>query len=411
VPLPPDFEGVSKVTASDGQECPFEVREGMVRVQAAVPSVGFCGLRLHSGAAPSEWKRCQAATLENEWIRLELDQAQGLAKVEWKPTGTALLENAGDWLIAQWDTGNFQIENPSGAEVAASSGSLRLEQWQASPLGQTARLSGEFPPLAWAGKDSHLRWQAEFFVPTGQPQVLVVLHLDWKGEATRLRFTLPSTLDTATGIYEVPFGVVSRKPYSPRTNAKGEWPAHRFVAMESGGHGLALANSGMGGVEVSGGTLYSTLLRAPKSEYAGMVADSTSSQHGKHEYRFGLVPYEGSWAEAEVASFAQELNNPILIGELCDATASPASLFQLEPANVILSSIKAAEDGSGDVIVRVYEAASRATQASWTMPGVNRVWDCDLQENKSAELANSKGTTRFEMQPFEIKTFRAVCNA
>ena len=412
LPLPPDFDGVSRVRDAGGALIPFEVQDGMVRAFVEVPAVGFQLYSLEPGPAQAgEWKEAETGTLENAWIRFEVDRVTGIARLEWKPTGAVLLENAGGWLAAQCDNGNFQIENPNGAEVTAASGSLRLElPLSPSPFRQTARLSGEFPPLSWAGAGNFLRWEAEFSLYADRPEVRLDLRLDWKGEASRLRLTLPTTLDTSAGIYEVPFGVVRRKPYSPRTNAKGEWPAHRFVALESDGHGIALVNTGVGGVEANGGTLFTTLLRAPKGEYAGMIPDATSSQHGRHEYRFSLVPYAGSWAEAGVAQFAQELNNPLLAEVRSDIAAEPsqASLLRLEPSQVVLSCIKAASDGSEQLIVRVYETAGRKADAILTLPTVQRLWACDLQENVAEEIPGAGGEWRFVINPFEIKTFRAL---
>jgi alpha-mannosidase len=413
IPMPSGWAGITHATDSQGRSLPFVAEADTIRVQTTVPATGYSTIHLEAGeSAETAWEPAEAATIENEWMRVDFDRIYGIAKLVWKPTGAVLMQNAGSWLVAQCDNGNFQIENPSGPEVAAATGTLRLEKKQ-SPLGQTVRLSGEFPSLNWAGPGSHLHWVAEFFLSPHRPQMDLSLRLDWKGEATRIRLTLPTQIDSSTGIYEVPFGVVSRKPYSPRTNAKGEWPAHRFVAVEDGRHGIALINAGVGGVEVSGGTLYTTLLRAPKGEYAGMVADETSSQHGTHDYTFAVAPYAGSWAGFDVVQMAQEVNDPLHAMVRLGSTPSqePVTLLKLEPANVVLSGVKAASDGSGDVIVRVYETAGQVTEAtlvasgSWSVE--KAVWGCDLRETPQSELAaNATETVRFPLQPFQIQTLR-----
>ncbi|MBC7805506.1 MAG: alpha-mannosidase [Akkermansiaceae bacterium] len=420
IQVPSGWAGIARVTDRDGTSLSFAVKEGIVaaddvvRVRCDVPATGYATIQLEAGAAEEAvWNPVgTAAAIENAWIRVEFDTEFGVKRLVWKPTGAVLLENAGSWLVAQRDDGNFQIENPSGAEVGAASGTIRLEE-ASSPLGQTVRLSGEFPPLDWAGAQNHLRWTAEFFLPEGSPAAHLALHLDWKGEATRIRLTLPTAIDSATGIYEVPFGVACRKPYSPRVNAKGEWPAHRFVTLADARYGVALINTGVGGVEVSGGTIYTTLLRAPRAEYAGMVADMTSSQHGTHDYSFAILPYAGIWVEAGVLRVAQEVNNP-LIAARQDGTVigqSSASFLSLEPANVVLSGIKSAADGSGDVIVRVYETAGRATEAVLTVSDTwadrGRVWTCDLRENRGEGITSTAADAlRFTLQPFQIQTLR-----
>lgn len=412
--LPDGWQGIECIKDSSGEMLAFEVQGQTIRVGVQVPATSWSFLSLEKASAASandadeSLESVGATSLENEWIRLDLDTKHGIARLEWKSTGTVLMENAGDWLVAQADNGNFQIENPVGAEVAASSGTLHFESIRASALGQRVRMAGEFPRLSWAGEGSFLRWQAEFFVSASRPEVQLKLHLDWKGEASRVRLTLPTTLDTATGHYEIPFGVVARKPYTPRLNAKGEWPAHRFVALESAGHGIALANTGVGGVEVGGGRLYTTLLRAPKTVYAGMEIDDTSSQHGHHDYQFSLVPYEGSWSDSKLVSFAQELNHPILT--LADVRVSealaPQSLLALEPETVVLSGVKGAQDGSGDWIIRVYETAGQPTESRLQLPTCESVVLCDLREQDEEKLMLKDGNLHFHLRPFEIKTFR-----
>ena len=219
---------------------------------------------------PAVKEMVNEAVVENEFIALEVDNAVGIRRLIWKPTGAVLVENAGDFLVAQRDDGTFQIESPNGAEVAAvASGNLRLVVDAPSPVGQTLRLSGAFLDLSWAGPGNTLTWKAELRVVTGKPRVDLTLRLNWKGEGTRLRLKLPTTLNTGEGIFEIPFGTVKRKPYGVRGNARGEWPAQRFVAIEDGFHGIALANTGVGGVEVGGGTLWTTLLRAPEGRGRG----------------------------------------------------------------------------------------------------------------------------------------------
>jgi alpha-mannosidase len=408
VPLPAGWEGVSRVVgAGDGSELPFSVEGGVVRVRADAPAVGWRGLSLEPGPGTdaAAWEPAETAALENEWLRLDLDREAGLARLVWKPTGATLLEGAGALLVAQRDDGNFQIENPSGAEVAAlAGGPVRLEMCSPSPLGPSARLSGEFPPLPWIGPDSLLRWQAELSILPDRPEVRLKLRVEWKGEATRVRLALPTLIEAASATYEVPFGTVRRRPYTPRRNAKGEWPAHRFVALEDGRHGVALANTGVAGVEVVGGGLYTTLLRAPKGEYAGMVADDTSSMHGVHEFTFALLPYAGNWTDAGVARHAQEFNSPLVAAPVA-TLRNGASRLRLEPADhVVLSSVRAAADGSGCLSVRVYETAGRPADVTLRVAGARAAWSTDLREAIQTEVPVADGVLGFSLRPFEIGT-------
>lgn len=369
---------------------------------------------------PSGIKEVALAAIENEWVRLEFDKEHGLKKMIWKETGETLMENAGDLLVTQQDDGNFQIELPVASEVPAGAGKIRILQCYSSALGEHVVLCGEFPPMAWAGEGSYLRWQMAFHLYHGVPRIDLRLKLDWKGESTRIRLKLSSELDTAAGIFEVPFGTVRRKPYGVTGTARGEWPAQRFVTMEDGNHGIALINTGTVGVEVNGGTLLNTLIRAPKSEYAGMISDDSSSQHGLHSFNFAIVPYQGRWVDAPVVEMAQAVNNPVMTIQSERLPMKSAeiqnkrgkwtgqagySFLELSPCNVVLSSIKPVEGDPETCAIRVYETAGAETTASLRISGLQKVWNSDLQEQKGTEVTCDGECLVFDLKPFEIRTY------
>ncbi len=358
-----------------------------------------------------------SAVLENAFIRLEADDALGLRRLVWKPTGATVLADAGALLVAQHDSGNFQIEQPESAEIAAASGPLRLARRDLGEDGHQLVLAGEFPPLAWAGAGAHLSWELTFTLRPDRPALDLAVRLDWRGEATRVRLRLPTGLDTGSAIHEVPFGTVRRQAYTPRANARGEWPVQRWAALEDGVHGLALANTGVAGVETLGGTLFTTLLRAPVAEYVGMVPDRTSSQHGEHAFEFALLPYAGSWREAGLIRLAQALNHPPRVWPLAVrpvaaqvASFAPAGLTLEGDPSVVFSCAKPADDGGAAIIVRVYEGAGVPARARLRLNGLCEVFPEDLREGRlpSSPLLVQDEAVDFSLRPFEILTLRLV---
>jgi alpha-mannosidase len=332
----------------------------------------------------------------------------------WKPTGAVLLDNVKDFLVAQQDNGSFQIESPEGAEVPAGAGAMRIVSCRPSPIGSHLVIAGEFPPLSWAGQNSSLHWRIEFTLLYVSVCLNLDLTLEWVGEGTRIRFKLPTPLDTAQGIYEIPFGVVRRSPSGLRGTTRGEWPAHRFVAIESAGQGLALINAGTPGVEVNGGNIWTSLLRAPSSEYAGMVPDDTSSQHGRHHFSFRIAPYTGRWENSAVVRLAQEFNQPawssILVGEL-SPQVDGQSWLRLEPPALVLSSVKMPEDTSpssdpAELVIRFYETTGQACTATLWVNQAHEAWLSDLRENRLSPISCSDGRIQIPVKPFEIVTLR-----
>jgi alpha-mannosidase len=336
---------------------------------------------------------------------VKFDRKVGLRRLVWLPTKTVLLRDAGDLLVIQADRGSFQIEDPCGAEVPATSGDLKLSR---STRENRVILSGAFPSLDWLGPDASLRWAITFTLDAGRPALDLAVRLEWKGEAARVRLKLATELNTGSALFEVPFGVVERRAYTPRANAKGEWPAQRWVALEAGHHGLALANTGAAGVEALGGTLFTTLLRAPQSEYVGLVADDSSSQHGNHTHRFALIPYAGSWSQSGVIRLAQELNHPPRLLAAGPETAVPGNDdFRIDgDSTVVFSCLKPADDGSGQAILRCYETAGRPASVRVKLRGLTHAWSSDLREQQQAPIPVENGEIRLKFRPFEIVTVR-----
>jgi alpha-mannosidase len=180
------------------------------------------------------------------------------------------------------------------------------------------------------------------------------------------------------------------------------------VAVEENGEGVALVNAGNVGAEVAGGTIWTTLLRAPVSEYAGMVADETSSQHGHHTFQFSILPYRGSWSAGECIQLGQELNSPVHCRAMpVGGLAVADSLLTLAPSTVVLSSVKAPEDEAPDeMVVRFYEATGKATKADLSVKDAQDAWHSDLTERKLDSVPCFEGRLSLDLAPFEIKTVR-----
>jgi alpha-mannosidase len=83
------------------------------------------------------------------------------------------------------------------------------------------------------------------------------------------------------------------------------------------------------------------------------------------------------------------------------------SLVQVEPSNVVVETVKRAEDSNG-LVVRLYECANRRGPFSlkfpWPITSASEV--NLLEEEKAAVQVSGNGQTiKGFLKPFEIKTF------
>ncbi|GAA3034961.1 hypothetical protein GCM10020000_10510 [Streptomyces olivoverticillatus] len=87
--------------------------------------------------------------------------------------------------------------------------------------------------------------------------------------------------------------------------------------------------------------------------------------------------------------------------------AEVAPLVALDGDAVVVSAVKLADDGSGDVVVRMYEALGGRARTRLTAGfALRRAAVCDLLERPVGEAAVEDGGVPLDMRPFEIVTLR-----
>ena len=87
------------------------------------------------------------------------------------------------------------------------------------------------------------------------------------------------------------------------------------------------------------------------------------------------------------------------------------SLAEVDCGHVMIDTVKPAEDGSGDLIFRLYECKKAMDGAVLKVHlPMERAWICDMLENELEELEVSQeegcGSVKLEFRAFEIKTVR-----
>jgi alpha-mannosidase len=87
--------------------------------------------------------------------------------------------------------------------------------------------------------------------------------------------------------------------------------------------------------------------------------------------------------------------------------AGTRSLFSVDAPSVVIDTVKPAEGGSEDVIVRLYEAMQKSVtcQLATSLP-VQGVEETDMLERSGAPLACDGGQVTLSFRPFEVKTLR-----
>jgi alpha-mannosidase len=189
------------------------------------------------------------------------------------------------------------------------------------------------------------------------------------------------------------------------------------VSNQAGDYGVMLLNDSKYGFSYQDNTLRMSLIRGPRRGYPTMP-DTWSDQSdepivGIHHIKYALVPHRGTWQDAEATRRGAEFNEPLLLKtEASHSGQLPASynMLSVAPSNVIIESVKKAED-SNEYIVRLYEAADKPATAVLNFSRTPRTaratdmmeWDKFVP---SSAFAIEGTQVSVPVKPFEVKTIR-----
>lgn len=246
-------------------------------------------------------------------------------------------------------------------------------------------------------------------VRAGSNAVDYETHIDWHERQRMLKFAIPVDVHTNSAASEIQFGHIVRPTHTNTSwdSARFETPAHRWVHVSDATFGVGVANDSTYGHDITrheraGGSTFSlvrqTLLKAP-------VFPDPEADQGEHTLRSAIVV--GGIDEA--IRHGYRLNLPL-------REVQSGGIERLTPLvtsdndAAVIETVKLAEDRSGDVIVRLYEArGSRATAALRFAFPHGEVTETDLLEEKvdaNAIVASDENEVRVALRPFQLVTLR-----
>lgn len=244
----------------------------------------------------------------------------------------------------------------------------------------------------------------------GASAVDLHFEIDWHERQKLLKLAFPVAVHADRFAAETQFGHVYRPTHANTSwdASKFEVCAHRWVHVAEPGFGVGVANDSTYGHDVhrvrtpageEATVVRLSLLRAP------MFPDPDADQ-GRHELSCSLV------VGADVGDMVAEgyrLNLPL---RRTTGAQAVAPLLALDDPGVVVEAVKLAEDRSGDVVVRLYEATGAARRATLTadFPWTEAL-TTDLLERPDATGGTAAGTDRrvgLTLRPFELRTLRFV---
>ncbi len=249
----------------------------------------------------------------------------------------------------------------------------------------------------------------KFTLRAGSASIEIRSEVDWHERQKMLKLAFPVDVLAERAASEIQFGHVYR-PTHENTSwdaARFETSAHRWVHVGEPGFGVAVANDGSYGHDISrqqrpgGGSttlVRQSLLRAP------LFPDPEADQ-GAQSFTASFTVGAGI---ADAVREGYRLNLP-----LRQATAPVvAPLVIVDSPAVVVEAVKLAEDGSGDLVVRLYESLGTRVRASVSFDfDVSEICETDLLERRlepapSLRAAPVAWTAELELRPFQLVTLR-----
>jgi alpha-mannosidase len=146
-----------------------------------------------------------------------------------------------------------------------------------------------------------------------------------------------------------------------------------------------------------------SLLRSP-------TAPDPECDQGRHRFTYALLPHAGDPFAGGVLREASALNSPLTSVPVTPGPGAlpPAMSFvSVDDPGFVVVAVKRADDGSGDVVVRGYEAhgGRRRVRLHVALPFTS-ARRTDLLERPSHDLPVEDGDVRLTVRPFELVTLR-----
>jgi alpha-mannosidase len=403
--------GTSYVDVRTGSELAQQAIEGGTLVEIEADAFGAVEIG-ERRTDPLTHQGVRASTantgfvLENEILRVELSEGGEITRLLDK-------EHAREVVRPGRPANVFQAFEDRPVEFDAWNIDLFISdrQWPAGP--------GEGASII---EDGPVRATIEFRRRLGASTIAQRVHLcrndrridfatsvDWQERHTMLKVAFPVDVLAQVATYEIQWGNVTR---STHTNSSWDWAqhetcAHKWVDLSEGDYGVSLLNDCKYGHDIKADVLRLTLLRSTTSPDA-------DADRGRHEFTYSLFAHAGDWRNGTVAA-AYHLNDKVIVRPVTERTTradapAVAPLVAVDQPNVVIETVKRAEDGNG-VIVRLYEHhRSRRRVALTAAFPIVHAERCDLLEQPLADESCSleDNVVSFEITPYRIVTLRLI---
>ena len=337
--------------------------------------------------------------MENALLRVTIDRQGAITAITDKRSGLPLMnpgQKMNDWRL-------YENVEPvyDGWEMSRDWRTRRLD----ADLHAECRIFADTPQqaaLAVTYQFGESRAEMIIRLVAGDDKIRVDAEVDWHERRRLLKVHFASNVLCDDALHEIQFGHVKRPCHASHAYAADRYEScsNRWTALCEENRGFAVLAEDIRGVSTDRGEIALSLLRAP------LVPDDTADR-GEHQFSYAIMPLAAAFKDSGVVKAGYAFNQP-------QYHAGPWEWFRVDAGfacdsdAIILETIKPADDGSDDIILRLYESLRTHATGTLRLPFDARVYESAMDEGETGALIGTGRAVPLTMKPFEIRTLRIV---
>jgi alpha-mannosidase len=369
------------------------------QVEVTVPACGWTtvsseGLKARATKKRNRGVKVSEISLENELLHAAINQWGELISLVDKQSGIDMMAGAGNRFClykdipARFDA--WDIDSMTENLLMKTDEPVQVE------VGPSTDLLAKIKVTRKIHNSSLTQWIS---LKSGSRRITFETTIDWQEKHKLLKVAFPVNIQANEAIHEIQFGHIRRPNHRSRPFDADRFEVcnHKWTALAEEQRGVAILNDCKYGVNVSGKSINLTLLKSA-------LAPDPIADQGIQKFTYAIYYWNSSFGESGIVREGYELNCPVLV---FPGSAGEASIFKIDADNIILETVKLAEDGSDDIILRLYECKRNLTNCTLTTSlHISKAVQTDMLERFQNELPEENGKIQLTFRPFEIKTLR-----
>jgi len=393
--LLPLSENASSLIDMEGNSMPIQKIDNQAYAMVEIPSCGFSSFGLSNKEYAIDHKlKATKECLENKFLKIIFNSSGEIVSIFDKETQQEFADglcnqfnmyrdipSSFDAWDIDWDYQSMPVELSKDAEI--------------NVIGQGPLFAG----IRIKRKLNQSYLFQDIILTDNNRRVDFRTTVEWNETHKLLKVNFPVKIHSMEGLHEVQFGHIKRSAHLSRRKDIDQFEVcnHKWSALTNENCGFALLNDCKYGININNNSINLTLLKSP-------IAPDFTADKGVQNFTYSFYLWHVPFVESEVIREAYQLNYTCAY---TNGSLGKRSFFNLDVDNIIIETIKPAEDGSNDIVLRLYEAKRMISKTvlSIDLP-IIQASETNMLEEIQVPLEIKGGKIELFFTPFEIKTIR-----